>query len=153
MSFMAISEFLYTHFVKALKKKIGYKCWELKFILINTNIFLKFARILVFQKVLSDWFLLDTSVAKIIKMFLKSRIFSCTSFFMRSNLTFNINSLTVKCEDWKCIDRRHQKINQIFLKLFIVPNIESPFFLKINELYTQFFLPPPDKSQVVRKYV
>jgi len=47
MSFMAISEFLYTHFVKALKEKIGYKCWELKFILINANIFLKFARVLV----------------------------------------------------------------------------------------------------------
>jgi len=152
MSFMAISEFLYTHFVKALKKKFGYNCWELKFILINTSIFLKFARILVFQKVLSDWFLLDTSVAKIIKMFLKSRIFSCTSFLFRFNLTFNINSLTVKCENWKCIDRRHQKINQILKSCLLFPILKA-FFLKINELYTQFFLPAPDKSQVVRKYV
>ena len=138
MSFMAISEFLYT-LCKGFKKTFGYKCWELKFILIDANIFLKFARILlVFQKVLSDWFLLDISVAQIIEMFLKSRIFSCTSFFFRFNLTFIINSLTVKCENWKCIDRRHQKINQIFKSFFDVPNIESLFFEK-SMSYTHNF--------------
>ena len=130
MSFMAISEFLYTHFVKALKKKIGYKCWELKFILINTNIFLKFARILVFQKVLSDWFLLDISVVKIIKMFLKSRIFSCTSFFFRSNLTFNINSLTVKCAKLKMYWQKASKNKPDFLESRLLFPISKAFFFE-----------------------